>query len=211
MFDTAFVARFSLVPLHPDTEGALLHFGVAYHWGKFSDDEAQLKSRPESSTAPFFVDTGVFPAERNNMLGLEAYFRKGNWLVGAEYLLNFIDGPQVDDPLVHGGEAYVSWIAFGGEQRPYVDLGGKLGFVSVKDSAFSGGKGALEAVLHFSYTDLDDGGISGGTFWRLTPQINWYIDDMVSLRVNYGLAHLDRFGVGEITQFYQARLQFQIQ
>jgi phosphate-selective porin OprO/OprP len=76
---------------------------------------------------------------------------------------------------------------------------------------FSGGHGAWEAVLNYSYADFDGGDITGGTFWRVTPQINWYLDDMFSIRANYGLGSLDRFGTQQLTHFFGARFQFQIQ
>ena len=53
--------------------------------------------------------------------------------------------------------------------------------------------------------------MAGGRFWRVTPQLNWYIDNMVSLRANYGLGRLDRFGTEQFTHFLQFRVQFQIE
>lgn len=209
-YTNTFVARVAVLPLHPDHEGQLLHLGAAYHYGQYKDGTAQLRSRPESFTAPYFVDTGEFPADHNSMVGFEAYYRNANWLAGAEYLLNFVRSEETNNPLFHGGEAFVAWTVTG-EVRPYLDVGGKLGFIKPNHSAFSGGSGALETVLHFSYTDLDSGPVQGGRFWRITPQANWYVDDMVSLRVNYGLGHLDRFGYGAFTHFFQARLQLQIE
>ena len=212
-YDNAFAARFAVLPMRPDEgddQGSLLHLGLGYYWGDYADGETDLTARPESSTAPDFLDSGIFPADQNHMFVPEAYYRKGSWLVGGEYILNFIRAPEVGDPLVHGGEAFVAWIVTG-EVRPYVDLGGKLGFVQPKSSAFSGGTGALEAVLHYSYADFDDGDVAGGRFWRVTPQLNWYVDNMVSLRANYGLGRLDRFGTQEFTHFLQFRVQFQIE
>jgi phosphate-selective porin OprO and OprP len=211
-YDQALVARFAWVPLKPgkDEQGSLLHLGAAYHWGEFSNEEAQLKSRPESSTAPFFLDTGVFPAKTNNMLGLEAYYRYNNWLLGSEAIFDFIRSSETGNPLLWGGEAFVSW-AVTGEIRPYIDIGGKIGFLQPKTSAFEGGTGALEAVLHASYTDLDDEGVAGGRFWRITPQLNWYLDDRISFRINYGLGHLDNVNGSAFTNFFQFRLQLQIE
>lgn len=213
-FDEAFVARFALLPMRPpegeEANSPLLHLGLGYHRGNFSDDEAQLRARPESFTAPFFLDTGTFPADHNDLLVPEIYYRRGNWLFGGEYFFNFVHAPEVGNPLFHGGELFADWVITG-ETRPYVDIGGKLGFVKPASSAFDGGPGAWETVLHVSYTDLDDGDIEGGRFWRVTPQLNWYLDDLVSFRVNYGLGRLDRFGANEFTHFFQARLQLQIE
>jgi phosphate-selective porin OprO/OprP len=212
VYDNAFVARISILPLRDvdDDRAPLLHLGAAYHWGQYSDDMAQARSRPESFTAGYFLDTGEFPAEQNHILGLEAYFRKASLLMGAEYLFCWNDAPTVGNPFFHGGEAFVAW-APTGEIRPYIDIGGKIGFLQPERSLFERGIGAFELVFHGSYTDFDDQAIDGGRFWRLTPQLNWYLDNMVSLRINYGLGHLDRFGGDAYTHFFQWRVQFQIE
>lgn len=209
-YDNSLAARVAWLPMLPDKEGALLHLAIGYHWGTYSDDEAQLRSRPESFTAPYFLDTGFFPASYNNMVGFEAYYRKGPWLTGAEYAFNQVHSPQTGNPLFHGGEAFVAW-AVTGEVRPYHDVGGKLGFLFPNHSAFEGGPGAFEPVLHVSYTDFDSAQVQGGRFWRITPHVNWYLDSMVRLEFNYGLGFLDRFGTTEPHHFIQARLQIQIQ
>jgi phosphate-selective porin OprO/OprP len=104
----------------------------------------------------------------------------------------------------------VGWLITG-EVRPYHDIGGKLGFVFPKKPVSQGGPGAWEALLHYSYSDFDDQSVSGGKFWRFTPQINWYMTDIVRLEFNYGVGNLDRFGINGTTQFFQTRLQLQIQ
>ncbi len=211
-YEQTVVARFAALPIRKGDEkqGDLLHLGVGYHYGIYSNGEAQLRSRPESFTAPYFLDTGVFPAKENHLVGFEAYYRRGSWLYGSEYFFNQLKAPTVGNPLFHGGEASVVWIVTG-ETRPYHDVGGKLGFVTPNHSAFDGGPGAFELVLHGSYSDFRDGAVDGGTFWRLTPHINWYLDDLVRLEVAYGFGLLERFGVLGATHFVQSRIQFQIQ
>ena len=58
--------------------------------------------------------------------------------------------------------------------------------------------------------NLDDGPIQGGTFWRITPMVNWHMSGNVRLEFVYGYGMLDRFGVHGATQFFQARAQFQL-
>ncbi len=208
-YDNIVAARLAVLPMLTEHDGALLHLGVGYHWANYSDGEAQLRARPESSTAPYFLDTGVFPARDNHLVVLEAYFQKGPWLCGAEYFLNAVRAPEVGNPLFHGGEAFVAWVVTG-EVRPYYALGGKLGFVQPEDSAFQRGPGAVELVLHASYADFDGGNVQGGRFFRLTPQLNWHIDSMVELELNYGLGVLDRFSLTGLTHFFQARIKVMI-
>jgi phosphate-selective porin OprO and OprP len=208
-FDDSFVARFVYLPMLPESEGGLLHLGAAYRWAKVADGELQLRSRPESYTAPYFLDTGTFPADHNNMVGLEAYYRPGSWLFGSEYFFNKASSPSTGDPFFHGGEVYAAWLITG-EVRPYNTVGGKFGYVVPNKSALFGGPGAVEAALHLSYTDFDSGSLQGGKFWRLTPHINWYLDNMLRFEFCYGLGVLDRFGLTGVTHFFQLRMQFQI-
>jgi phosphate-selective porin len=55
---------------------------------------------------------------------------------------------------------------------------------------FHGGLGPWEFVGRFTYTDLDDGPVAGGKFWRFTPMTNWYLSgnffllDTVPLRAS---------------------------
>jgi phosphate-selective porin OprO/OprP len=209
-YDDTFVARFVGLPVRNDDTGALLHLALAYRYGHYANGETQFDSRPESSTAPYFLDTGVFPADEDNMLSVELYYRQGSLFGGGEYFVSNVEAPDVGDPMFHGGNVFVTYL-FTGEQRPYIDLGGKVGFVKPKRSAFSGGPGALEGVLNFSYADFDDAQITGGTFWRVTPELNWYLDSMASFRLAYGLGSLDRFDTTELHHFLQARFEVKIQ
>ena len=75
---------------------------------------------------------------------------------------------------------------------------------------FSGGPGAWEIVAHFSRADLDSKSISGGTYWRFTPMVNWYLSDNFRLEGIYGYGSLDRFGGVGKTHFLQFRIQTQL-
>ena len=87
--------------------------------------------------------------------------------------------------------------------RPYTTAGGFFRAVSPKRTVFEGGPGAWEAVLRYSHIDLDSKNVSGGTFDRITPQVNWYLSENVRLEFNYGYGHLDRFGLNGNTNSSQ--------
>jgi phosphate-selective porin OprO/OprP len=57
---------------------------------------------------------------------------------------------------------------------------------------------------------MDDEGIEGGRFWRITPMVNWHLNDNVRLEFTYGFGVLDRFGVHGATHFFGTRIQFQL-
>ena len=139
-------------------------------------------------------------------MGYEAFYRSGPILFGTEYHWQIVDAPASGNPIFHGGDAAVAW-NITGETRPYNAAGGFFEAVSPNKTVFEGGPGAWEAVLRMSYIDLDAGTLLGGRFWRVTPMVNWYLDNWLRLEVVYGYGVLDRFGTTGATQFLQTRLQ----
>jgi phosphate-selective porin OprO/OprP len=127
-------------------------------------------------------------------------------LVGGEYFVQRADAADSGDPILHGGDVAVAWLATG-ETRTYNTRGGFFNQVSPARTVFQGGPGAWEIVTRFSYIDLDDGAVTGGRFWRITPMVNWHLSDHVRLAVSYGYGSLDRFSVTGRTHFFQSRLQ----
>lgn len=208
-FTNQVAGRVGYVRMESDTAGSLLHLALGFHAGIPNEGMLQLKSKPEASGAPNFIDTGRFPATAAQLLGLEAYYRPGPWIFGTEYYVERAKSPQTNNPVFHGGDVSVSW-TMTGETRRYVVPGSTFSDVSPARPVFHGGPGALEAVLRLSNIDLDAGTLTGGKFWRLTPMLNWYLSDNVRLEFAYGYGVLNRFGLRGITQFYQSRLQLQL-
>jgi phosphate-selective porin OprO/OprP len=200
--------RLAYLRMDSDTAGTLWHVGAGLHVGKPQHDTLQLKSKPEAFAATNFVDTGKFPASRGTIAGLEVYYRDGPWLYGSEYYVEQAKSPQAGDPVFHGGDAFVSWIVTG-ETRPYSAPSGTFRAISPARPVFKGGPGAWEAVLRVSYIDLATDSLSGGKFWRVTPVVNWHLNDQARLEFSYGISGLDRFGGHSTTEFFQARLQLQ--
>ncbi len=169
----------------------------------------QYKSRPESFSAPFVLDTGKFDADHTQTVVAEAYYERGSLFMGGEYFLNKNAAPGSGDPFFHGGEVVVTWLT-SGQRRPYNAKTGVFGGVVPQTSIFEGGRGTWEFVARLSYTDLDDGAIQGGKFWRFTPMVNWHMSPNVRLELVYGYGELDRFGVKGGSQFFQTRIQLQL-
>ena len=77
--------RLAWVHLLSEDSPRLLHIGINSRFGKPKDDTLQLRSRPETNPAPYFLDTGQFAATATTMTSFEAYYRPKSWLFGAEY------------------------------------------------------------------------------------------------------------------------------
>jgi phosphate-selective porin OprO and OprP len=208
-YNKQFVVRAGWVPLVSDTVGPLLHIAGNFRVGDADKDSLQLRSRPEAFEAPYFVNTGKFPATTAVTFGPEVYWRPGRVMVGGEYYWQKVQSPENGDPWFHGGEFVVTWLTTG-EIRPYNPVGNYFTAIVPKQTVIQGGSGAWEVVMKFSYTNLTNGPLQGGQFWRLTPVINWYMTDNLRLAFQYGYGTLNELGIIGRTQFYQARFQFKL-
>ena len=207
--DSQFVARAVWLP-NMGTDKGLLHLAIQGRWAQADDGQLQYRSKPEAFLAQSYaVDTGKFSANHANTLGVEAYYRPGPLMFGMEYYFNQVDSPENSNPFFHGGEIFAAYM-FTGELHPYNAKGGYFERVSPAQTVFEGGRGALEAVLRYSYSDFESGPIHGGRFWRIAPMLNWYLSDNVRLEFVYGYGMLDRFGLTGYTQFFQTRVQLQL-
>jgi len=206
-YSSQFAARVGFLPIH--TPKTNLHIAFNYQVGRPYKDSIRIRSKPEVSGAPFFIDAGQFHSNQATYVGGEIYYNSGPWMIGTEYYWDKFRSQGKNNPVFTGGELVTSYI-FTGEIRPYSTVTGIYGFIPVKKSVFKGGAGTWEAVLRFSQFDLDDGQVHGGTFWRLTPQVNWYLSGNARFELAYGYGILDRFNMKGTTQFFQSRLQLSL-
>jgi phosphate-selective porin OprO/OprP len=192
-----------------DSTGTLLHMAMNFRIGDVNNDTLQLRSKPEAFPAPYFIDTGKFPAASALAFGPELYYRPGRLLLGGEYYWQRVSSSQTGNPWFHGGEVVVSWITTG-ETRSYNLAGNYFREVSPDSTVIQGGPGAWAPMIKFSYSNLTNGPLQGGIFWRITPMVNWYLTDNLRFEICYGYGVLTRFGTKGATQFFQSRIQMRL-
>jgi phosphate-selective porin OprO/OprP len=203
------VLRAGWVPMVSDSAGKLLHFAVNLRAGKPVHDSLQLRSRPEAFEAPYFVNTGIFPATSARQLGPELYYRDGPVMFGTEYYWQNVTSPTKGNLWFHGGEWVATWVTTG-ETRSYNTVGNYFRGISPNKTVIQGGPGAWEVVLKYSYVNLTDGTVQGGKFGRVTPMINWYLTDNLRLEFAYGYGRLNETNIVGRTMFFQSRVQFEM-
>ncbi|HEY5920484.1 MAG TPA: porin, partial [Kofleriaceae bacterium] len=205
--DWQFVGRAVWLPFAVPDSGDVLHLAADARYAAADDGMLQYRSKPEAFLAQSFaVDTGELEASRSTMLGVEAYYHPGPWLLGGEYYVNQVSSMPADDPLFHGGEIFAAYMITG-EKHPYNGRAGVFLDVTPKRSLVNGGPGAWEIALRATYVDLDSGTIAGGTFFRVTPVLNWYVTDVLRFEAMYGYGVLDRFGMSGGAQYFLTRMQ----
>jgi len=202
-------ARVGWLPIQSQDNNNLLHLALNFRFGEPVNGQIKLRSRPEVNPAPYFIDTGTFPADHSTHVGYEAYYTSGPLMIGSEYYLHKFYSYEKQNPLFRGGDFVISYMLTG-EVRPYQNTTNVYSSVPVKKPVIKGGIGAIEILLKYSQLNLNDAGITGGKFWRLTPMVNWYLSPMFRLDFAYGYGVLDRYGLKGGTQFFQSRIQIVI-
>jgi phosphate-selective porin OprO/OprP len=198
------VGRATWVPAVSEDESNLLHLGLGL---RYSNAKRPIRGRtePEFNNAPLYVDTGPLSADNVMTYNLEAYWRKGPWWVGFEYLGSDVASPESGDPYFKGYHITGSW-AVTGEMRAYRKRSGTFDPLPVSRSVNQGGWGALELALRYSSLDLTDGTVDGGELGILSLGINWWFSRSAHLSVNYRYISLDRIGAQGNSSGLMARL-----
>jgi phosphate-selective porin OprO/OprP len=203
--------RITGLPVYHDQGRRLIHLGLAYSLRSPEGDEFRYRARPEARFAPFFVDTGTFPATGNSLVGLEFATVQGPWWVQAEGIGSFVSAEDAGDPTFTGAYVEAGWF-FTGESRFYQTQDGTFGRLQ-PNRLFRGGNpfdldsngGALGVTLRYSQVDLSDGAISGGELRNASLGLNWYLTS--ASRVLFNFIHSKRVG-GSSANLFLLRYQF---
>ena len=201
--------RFGYRPIYDEAKNKVLHLGFNVRIAQPDGKTIQVRSRPESNPAPYFLDTGPFESDLCKTIGWEAHYRSGSFMTGSEGNLYSFDSDAADNPQFFGANVYASYILTG-EAWPWISDRSVFSFVKPKKSFFDRGIGAVELLVHLSVFDLNDGTTPGGKFWKITPMINWYLSYNFRVEFVYGYGQLDRFNLNGTTQFFQTRFQLQL-
>jgi phosphate-selective porin OprO/OprP len=201
---SSYTGRVTWVPAVSQDESNLLHLGLGL---RYSDAKQPLRfgSRPEFNNAPRYADTGEISADDAMTYNLEAYWRKGPYLVGFEYLGVDVNSAESADPFFSGYSLTGSW-AVTGEMRAYRKRSGLFDPIPVSKSVNQGGWGALETAFRYSRLDLTEGTVDGGDLEILSLGINWWLARRAQFSVDYRYISLDRFGIQGESSGLNARL-----
>lgn len=154
---------------------------------------------------PFFVQTGNLGVYNFNVLGSEMLWVDGPLSFQSEAMVNFVNqtpgvaiGPLQTVNFDNGTSMAILKGAYGqigyfltGEHRPYDRKAGAIDRIIPK-SNFSPvnhddqkGWGAWEVAGRWSYLDLNDKNVRGGTINDLTAGLNWYLNPYWKMQFNY--------------------------
>ncbi len=206
-----YAGRVTGLAVEAESGRRMLHLGASAAYRQAPQGGFEVKSRPEVYEAPYFVNTGSFPARHSTSIAGELAAVEGPVTLSAAYTSTPISSPETGNPHFSGYYVAAAWVLTG-ETRPYNH---EVGVFEAIDPAcpFSfkhGGPGAWEVAARYSSIDLTSGTVQGGKFDRVTGALSWYATSKWRFEFNYGYGRLERAGLDGRTNFYQLRLQFQL-
>ncbi len=163
----------------------------------------RFRAQPESSvTSAHLVSTGrISDLGKTGRLGLEGVWKRDRWALQGEWIHYAGNRSGADDVKFSGGYVEASR-TINGRRRFNFKSGEWM-------SPEIGGKGAWEMAVRVSWIDLQDGAISGGKETNYGLGLNYYINPINRIMINWikADAHPNQSGVDESPSLLQLRLQ----
>jgi len=203
--------RLTWVPSWESDGRNYLHLGVGHFFNAPPDDKVTFRTIPEffvgangpgavgtsgqavpggSDGVPFFISTGSLNASSYNVLGSELLWVRGPVSLQSEAMMNVVNQVGGGAAVLPGVYAQAGYFLTG-EHRPYDRKTGSIDRVIPKSNLTFNGKccdpglGAWEIAGRWSYLDLNDSAIRGGTIMDYTAGLNWYWNPYTKMVFNY--------------------------
>ena len=196
-------SRLTGLPIYENKGEHLLHLGFGYSHKFRHKENITFSQRPESHLFPVtLVNTGPINTDGVDLINPEVAWVFGQLSLQGEYMQSFTS--QVDNPNPDFGGFYVqaSYFVTPGDKRAYRLGDGAFDRITpVKNFSLDGKSwGAWELAARFSRLDLGSENVEGGTLDDVTAGINWYLNPVTRITVNYVWAHLESVGDSNIAQ-----------
>ena len=204
-------ARVTGLPIYK-SDREMIHLGVAYRYTTATNGQLTYKAKPEANTAPSFINTGAFDANRSNTIMLESYAAKGPFSLLAEYMHTVVKSDALQNPNLGYWQIGGSWFITG-ENRRYNKMTGNPGKLIPRKNfklRKGSGWGAFELASRYTHTSANDALLTGGRFNRFTTALSWYPNAHFRYQINYGIGNLNRNDKTGNVNFWQFRVQFEL-
>jgi len=211
----ALTGRLTGLPWYAD-ENKLLHVGVAASYRDISGT-VRYSSRPEAHLAKTVADTNdrssetppiTIAAKYAVTVGPEMAFVYGPYSLQSEFMYNYNDADKVENPEFYAYSIGASWWITGESRRFKTDLAEFDRVKPKRNFLQSGGLGAWELALRYSYLDLDNGDITGGKVSDVTAGINWQWNPNMRMMFNYVHSNIeDKNNLDGAMNTYEMRAQ----
>lgn len=200
--------RVTYLPVDDPAGRALVHVGLGASFRDLDDNRQRFRSRMSvrnspSELAPTVADTGIIFGNHQGMVIPEVAAVSGPFSFQGEYYASWLSGAELPAGIarVPVGTVFFQGLTaeahyfLTGESREYDRETGTFGRVVPCSNARwrrgcgLEGLGAWQVALRYSYLDLDNKGIEGGTVHDLTLGLNWFLNPNLKIQWNYSLTY----------------------
>ena len=180
-----------------DPDAQLLHVGLSVGYSFSGTGNIHYRARPESSLAPYLLDTGDIQGDAGQV-GVELAQRTGALTLQGEWIGSFVSSTDFGSLFFHGGYLEVAYMMTG-EIRPYDPRSGL--FTPIQPRVpFSWDErtlGSLELAGRVSYVNLSDGPVHGGSMTTYSGGLVWGLNRWARIHFDAIWANVhDRPGPG---------------
>lgn len=197
--------RLTGLPYISEDKSKLVHLGLGYTYRDPENRSYSIASRPEAHMANRYVSTGLISdINAINIIGTELLMIRGSFSFLGEYVQSNVSMNDLakEAYIFSTYHAQISYFLTG-ERKNYSSSGFK-GITPKKDFGTESGAGAWEVALRYSSNDLNSGDIEGGQLDCITLGLNWYLNPVSRIMLNYTLAQRQDIGNASI---FQTRVQ----
>lgn len=210
--------RGTWLPYWADNGRSFVHVGLGAQYRDLDDNVARYRSRTLIRNGPAVLHNvaaiSQVQGDSQMLLNPEFVVQAGPFLIQSEYtasythdVINIIRTPTQSNVVIPGGAEYFAQAAYvealyflTGEHRDYNKKQPGLGRVIPYRNAFwvpgegcgnlfQGG--AWQVGARYSWIDLTNSGINGGTINSLTLGLNWFLNPNFKIQTNYEYARRD--------------------
>ena len=187
--------RISGLPCRKEEKKRLLHLGLGYSYRIFDGQDFQVKLRPGSHLSPEYLDLTVKGIDDIHVLVPEAAWVKGPFSLQTEYLQAFVHSnlDSIGNYKMNSFYGQVSYFITG-ERRNYKNPNSGFDRTKPEKNLGKDGCGAWEVAARYSRVDLNTNNVEGGEMQSVTVGLNWYLNPVSRIMLNYTLAKLKSIG-----------------
>jgi len=187
----------------------IVHLGAGITHEYHNNEEASYASRPETHMAPKYLKVEMDAVESINEINGEFVIVYNSFTFQSEYTYAGVQAAsnsnmQESNYVLNSFYGSLSWFATG-EHKNYSHSKKMFGRVSPRKNFGNGGAGAIELAARYSVMNLNDHDLQGGKMSNLTFGVNWYLNPVYRISLNYVRADISELGIANIFQ-----MRFQI-
>ncbi|MEO8601303.1 MAG: porin [bacterium] len=200
----------------------LIHLGLSYshrfrHYSPGAQETLDFASRPESHLFPAnLVNTGQIPANGADIVNPEIAMVRGPLAIQAEYTWALVDESNLmctsatactlvnrANPTFDGGYIEASYFLTGESRASFyrTQFGHFERVIPINNFSVDGTHwGAWQVAARFSRLDLTSKSVDGGALDDITGGVNWYLNPLMKITMNYVWAHREEIGDSNIVE-----------